>query len=167
MLRSAGSPVGSFVILNGVNVYTAIPSQPTPKKAILMLPDVFGVELKNNQLITDVLAKKLNISTYLIDYLNGDAVSEAALSGNSDFSMAEWKKNHGPEKTRPPLDQVIEFLKNDGVTDFAAVGYCFGKLAFGHLLGLQSDHISLKSLLLIVSSLQVASTLLIWLKRTW
>ena len=34
--------------------------------------------------------------------------------------------NHGAEQTRPPLDKVIAALKERGVTQFAATGYCFG-----------------------------------------
>ncbi|KAG0141719.1 hypothetical protein CROQUDRAFT_663449 [Cronartium quercuum f. sp. fusiforme G11] len=121
-----GSPIGNITTLNTVRVYTSKPSQPIPNKAILILPDIFGIDLKNTQLITDQLAKKLNISAYLIDYLNGDPVSEDILSGKAKISLPDWLKNHGPEQTRPALDQVIETLKKEGVTEFAAVGYCFG-----------------------------------------
>ncbi len=33
---------------------------------------------------------------------------------------------HGPAQTRPPLDQVIAALKETGVNEFGASGYCFG-----------------------------------------
>ena len=34
--------------------------------------------------------------------------------------------NTGPEQTRPGLDKTIAYLKKQGITRFAAVGYCFG-----------------------------------------
>lgn len=121
-----GEPLGKFETLNEVKVYSFTPSDADSHKAILVLPDVFGVELKNVQLITDQLAKKVGVSAYLIDYLNGDPIPEDGMNGKTDFSVPDWFKKHGPEQTRPPLDKAIEALKAKGFTDFAAVGYCFG-----------------------------------------
>lgn len=92
----------------------------------MVLPDVFGVDLKNTQLIADQIAKSTNVSTYLVDYLNGDPVPGDAFNGTSSFSVPDWFKKHGPEQTRPALNKLIEILKKEGVVDFAAVGYCFG-----------------------------------------
>lgn len=44
----------------------------------------------------------------------------------SSWDFKKWLPNHGPEQTRPPLDKVIKALKEQGVTKFAATGYCFG-----------------------------------------
>lgn len=44
----------------------------------------------------------------------------------SQFDLQAWFPNHGQDKTRPSLDNVINGLKARGVTTFAAVGYCFG-----------------------------------------
>ena len=38
----------------------------------------------------------------------------------------KWFPNHGAEQTRPALDKVVAALKAEGVTSFAAVGFCFG-----------------------------------------
>lgn len=119
-----GHPLGNLTTLKEVKVYSFTPSDAHPRKVILVLPDVFGIEVKNVQLITDQLTQKVGVSAYLIDYLNGDAVPEDALNGT--FSLPDWILNHGPGQTRPPLDKAIEALKAKGVTDFAAIGYCLG-----------------------------------------
>jgi dienelactone hydrolase len=38
----------------------------------------------------------------------------------------KWLPNHLAEQTRPPLDKVIAWLKEQGVKEFGAIGYCFG-----------------------------------------
>ncbi|KAF8552881.1 hypothetical protein OG21DRAFT_1329042 [Imleria badia] len=40
--------------------------------------------------------------------------------------MAGWFPKHCQEVTRPFLDKVIDALKEQGVTEFAAAGYAFG-----------------------------------------
>lgn len=37
-----------------------------------------------------------------------------------------WLANHGEEAVHSVLDPVMDGLKEEGVTKFAAVGYCFG-----------------------------------------
>ncbi|EGG09426.1 uncharacterized protein MELLADRAFT_52005 [Melampsora larici-populina 98AG31] len=120
----SGKALRKFETINKVKVYSFTPSDAHPHKTILVLSDVFGVELKNIQLITNQLAKRVGVSAYLIDYLNGDPVPEAALKGN--FLLPGWLVNHGPEQTRALLNKVMEALNPKRFTDFAAVGYCFG-----------------------------------------
>jgi hypothetical protein len=61
--------------------------------------------------------------TYLPDYFNGDPITEAMYHAPG-FTSADWFKNHSSEVTRPPLDAVMKGLKERGVTEFGAVGYC-------------------------------------------
>ncbi|KAI5121871.1 hypothetical protein M0805_001079 [Coniferiporia weirii] len=118
-----GESTGKFETLDGVKTYVAIPETDYPKdKAILFLPDVFGVELVNNR--ADAFAKN-GFQTYIPDFFNGDAIPvEAMEKGN--FNIGEWFPSHTAEQTRPPLDKVIAVLKERGITVFGAVGYCFG-----------------------------------------
>lgn len=37
-----------------------------------------------------------------------------------------WLAKHGEEATHAALDPVIDGLQEQGVSKFAAVGYCFG-----------------------------------------
>ena len=64
----------------------------------------------------------------MLDYFHGDPVPADALSPGTttSFNFADWLPNHTQEKTRPTVDKVVEALKSEGVTDFAATGYCFG-----------------------------------------
>lgn len=117
-----GQPTGTISSLDGVNVYVAQPSASLQSsKAILIYPDIYGIGLKNIQLIADRLAKDVNVPVYLIDLFDGDAAVP-----NSDMSLPDWFKNHGPEATLPLIEKVANRLKSQGITDFGAVGYCFG-----------------------------------------
>jgi len=120
-----GTPVGKVEKIGGFDTYVTKPQGEFPKdKAVLYLPDVFGIQLNNCKLLADDFAKN-GFQVYAPDYLNGDPVSEADM-GSPDFNLGKWFVNHGQDKTRPVLDGVISALKEQGVTSFAAVGYCFG-----------------------------------------
>ncbi|KAA1073152.1 hypothetical protein PGT21_001613 [Puccinia graminis f. sp. tritici] len=118
-----GKPTGVLSTVNNVQVYIATPPEPIPQKAILIFPDIYGVHLKNCQLIADRLAGDVNVTTYLLDLFSGDCAPEP---GNGDFVFADWLKGHGPEKVLPIIESVMQNLTEKGVNKFAAVGYCFG-----------------------------------------
>lgn len=119
-----GTPSGTFTTCDQIRVYVASPSNPIPGKAMLIYPDIYGVDLINTKLIADRLAKDLNLSTYLIDTFFGDSMPEPGTPGAPD--LAVWLKGHGPEKTLPILEKVIKHLTEKGIERFAAVGFCFG-----------------------------------------
>ncbi|KAH8926536.1 dienelactone hydrolase endo-1,3,1,4-beta-D-glucanase, partial [Atractiella rhizophila] len=93
-------------------------------KALLLLPDVFGLEFVNNKLLVDAYAKN-GFYTVLIDYLEGDPIPESAMSGG-DFDRNAWFARHGYERTKKATDAAIKGLKEQGFDTFAAMGYCFG-----------------------------------------
>ncbi len=67
------------------------------------------------------------VKTVLIDYFNGDPVPiEALTQAGFEFDLTAWVGRHGSEATRPPIDKVVAALKEQGVKDFGATGYCFG-----------------------------------------
>lgn len=37
-----------------------------------------------------------------------------------------WIGKHGADVTRPQIDNVLKGLKDEGVKEFAATGFCFG-----------------------------------------
>ncbi|KAF8876791.1 dienelactone hydrolase endo-1,3,1,4-beta-D-glucanase [Gymnopilus junonius] len=89
----------------GVDSYVATPTVDYPKdKVVLFLPDVFGAQLINAQLMADAFAE----------------------NGFKHFRYRKVVPNHGAAQTRPTLDKVINALKEQGVTIFGATGYCFG-----------------------------------------
>jgi len=121
-------------------VYVAVPPSELnadKSKALLLLTDVFGLGLVNNKLIADDFAKN-GFYTYVVDYLGGDYIEKDAMhSGNFDF-MA-WLAKHPAETVRGLLDPVMATLKEEGVKEFAATGYCFGgkytlALAYEHAI---------------------------------
>ncbi|KAL5492258.1 hypothetical protein ACEPAI_3705 [Sanghuangporus weigelae] len=119
-----GVPSGKIEEIAGVKTYVALPPEGTvydKMKAVLFVADAFGIDLVNNQLLAYVFAKN-GIQTYLPDHLNGDPVVEL----NASFDFPSWLAKHGTEQTRPPLDKVVDALKEKGVTSFGATGYCFG-----------------------------------------
>lgn len=59
------------------------------------------------------------------EFLNGDAIEKDALNSGT-FDLMKWLSTHSQKETRPPLDGLIAGLKAQGVTSFAATGYCFG-----------------------------------------
>ncbi|KAM6496770.1 dienelactone hydrolase endo-1,3,1,4-beta-D-glucanase [Amanita muscaria] len=126
-VRHEGTAAGKWEKIGGVNCYVGTPEGDYAKdKVVLFLPDIFGAQLINSQLLVDDFANN-GFKTIAPDYLNGDPVSPDAFDPGSTFDLGKWFGNgHGPEQTRPPVDKVIKALKEQGVTKFGATGYCFG-----------------------------------------
>ncbi|KAJ7443819.1 dienelactone hydrolase endo-1,3,1,4-beta-D-glucanase [Mycena latifolia] len=133
-----GTPEGKREKIGGVDCYIATPTVDYPKdRVVLFLTDVFGLELDNNLLLADDFARN-GFKTIVPDIFNGDAVNPIAHAAGK-FDREKWFAAHGAAQTRPPIDSVIAALKAEGVTGFAATGYCFGAryavdLAFDGLL---------------------------------
>ncbi|KAG2354493.1 hypothetical protein BDR07DRAFT_1366006, partial [Suillus spraguei] len=120
-----GEPQGTVEIFDGVACYVATPAIDYPKdKVILFLPDVFGIELINTQLLADSFAVN-GFKVVAVDYFNTDSVP-LSVQNSTSFDLKAWLANHGNQQTRPALDKVIAVLKEEGVTKFGATGYCFG-----------------------------------------
>ncbi|RDB15818.1 Protein AIM2 [Hypsizygus marmoreus] len=121
-----GTPEGKWEKINGVETYIATPTVEYPKdKVLLFLPDVFGPQLPNAQLLADDYARN-GFKTIVIDYFEGDPIPPEALNPGSNFDFMAWLPHHSAAQVRPLIDKVIAALKEEGVTTFAAVGYCFG-----------------------------------------
>ncbi|KAG5634666.1 hypothetical protein H0H81_001210, partial [Sphagnurus paluster] len=128
--------------IGGVRCYVGTPSVDYPKdKVVLFLTDVFGPELVNAQLLVDDFARN-GFRTIAPDYFNGDAIPDGTSlhpGASGDFDVMKWFGKHGQAETRPILDNLIKALKEEGVTEFAATGYCFGgryvfDLAYDHVI---------------------------------
>jgi len=152
-----GESKGKWEKIGGVDCYVATPTVDYPKdKAILFLPDVFGPQLINEQLMADDFAAN-GFYTVIPDYLNGDPAPQDAFNPGSTFDIYDWFKTHGQEYTRPPLDKVIAGLKEKGITTFGATGYCFGgryvfDLAFENII--KASVVSHPSLLKVPADLE-------------
>jgi len=130
---------GKWEKIGEVDCYVATPEKDYPKdKAILFLPDVFGPQLINAQLLADDFAAN-GFKTIIPDYLDGDAAAPDALKPGSNFDLVKWIGNHTQAQTRPSLDKVIDALKGQGIQTLGATGYCFGgryvfDLAFDNII---------------------------------
>ncbi|KAL7280329.1 hypothetical protein ACG7TL_005246 [Trametes sanguinea] len=148
-VRHEGTPEGQFTKVGGVDSYVATPKGDYPKdKVVLFLSDVFGLKLQNNlaharlprgahapsrdrsshalafQLLADDYARN-GFKVVEPDLFEGDALPEDALhSGKVDFGA--WLAKHGMDRVVGIIRTVIDALKAEGVTKFAAVGFCFG-----------------------------------------
>jgi len=137
-VRHEGEPQGKLETIGGVPCYVATPTVDYPKdKVVLFLPDVFGIELINAQLLADDFAQN-GFKVVAMDYLNSDFIPADAMNSGT-FDLMAWLARHGADKTRPVLDKVIAALKEQGVIKFGATGYCFGgrytfDLAFDNII---------------------------------
>ncbi|KAG2040096.1 Alpha/Beta hydrolase protein [Suillus americanus] len=156
-VRHEGEPSGTLETIDGVACYVATPAGDYAKdKVILLLPDAFGIELINAQLLADDFAKN-GFKVVAIDYFNGGGLPADMTLNDKSFDLYGWLAAHGAEATRPPLDKVIAALKEEGVTKFGATGYCFGgrytfDLAFDNVI--QCAVVSHPSLLNIPADLE-------------
>jgi len=138
-VRHEGTPEGTYEEISGIKTYVATPKTDFPKdKAILYLPDVFGLELNNNLLIIDDFARN-GFKVYSPDLFEGDAVDQTAFDPGSNFDLMKWLPSHTPEHTGKRVRAVIEGLKSKGIIVFGATGYCYGArlvfdLAFENLI---------------------------------
>ncbi|KAF9219730.1 alpha/beta-hydrolase [Gyrodon lividus] len=124
-VRHEGIPEGKVEVIEGVKCYVATPTADYPKdKVILYLPDIWGIELVNAQLLADDFARN-GFKVVAVDYFDGDALPLDAMN-DSTFDLMAWLGKHNADATRPPLDKVIAALEAQGVKEFAATGYCFG-----------------------------------------
>ncbi|KAI0271027.1 chlorocatechol-degradation protein [Russula aff. rugulosa BPL654] len=111
--------------INGIKTYVATPKVDHPKdKAIIYLPDVFGLELQNNRLLVDDFARN-GFKVYAPDLFEGNPVPPDALS-TGNFDLPAWLGKHSPQHTGERARKVIEGLKRQGITVYGGTGYCFG-----------------------------------------
>ncbi|KAJ3808170.1 dienelactone hydrolase [Lentinula aff. lateritia] len=128
-VRHEGTPEGKWETINGVECYVSTPSGEYQKdKVLLYLSDIFGPQLPNAQLLVDGFAKN-GFKTVAPDFFEKDGVPFDLFDSEEKrraFDLQIWFSHHGPHITRPLLDKVIAALKGQGVTAFAATGYCYG-----------------------------------------
>ncbi|KIY66778.1 alpha/beta-hydrolase [Cylindrobasidium torrendii FP15055 ss-10] len=123
-----GTPTGTLETIGGIQCYVATPEGDYPKdKVILFLCDIFGIPLVNSKLLADDFAKN-GFKTIIPDYIVEPVPVAEMDAGNYD--VVSWLGRHGPEVTRPILDNVVAALRAEGVSSIGATGYCFGRYVF-------------------------------------
>jgi len=137
-VRHEGTAEGKWEEINGVNCYVATPSGDYPKdKVLLFLPDIFGPQLINAQLLADDFAANNNVKTIIPDYFGGEPCPPDALDPGSTFDFMGWLSTH--RGLRPYIDKLLSALKDQGIATIGATGYCLGArpvfdLAFENLI---------------------------------
>ncbi|KAJ5138328.1 uncharacterized protein N7515_003176 [Penicillium bovifimosum] len=122
--RHEGTPAGETKDVNGVTTYITYPTDKKTEKAVIFLPDIFGI-FPNSQILADEFANN-GYLTVIPDLFQGDQISvEDMNSGKVDFPT--WLPKHQPENVEPVIDSTIKYLRETlGVKKIGAVGYCFG-----------------------------------------
>lgn len=127
-VKHEGDPVGEIKEIGGIRSYVSYPPEKNTKNAIIYIPDAFGLELSNNQLLADDLAR----AGYLVvipDIFRGNPIPESVLTSGTfgSFKLMDWLQLHPTTAVEPVLDTVIKSLRSEhGITKIGATGYCFG-----------------------------------------
>ena len=146
----AGTPTGTLIQIPDTTISAYIAQPPTssvnphPSKAILFVPDIFGIH-KNNQLLADRFASEAGYLTLLIDPFNGDPFplhKPFAILSPTDDLTTDWvahgsdgKNPHTTAQIDPIVSSAIAYLRSEhGVTRLGAVGYCVGVKYFMRFL---------------------------------
>jgi hypothetical protein len=104
--------------------YFAYPKTANPKKAIILITDVFGI-VSNSQLLADDFARNGYLAV-IPEILNNDAINFGDW-GTSKVNLQTWLAKHGPETVEPVVEATIKHLREElGVEKIGTVGYCFG-----------------------------------------
>ncbi|TBU22617.1 alpha/beta-hydrolase [Dichomitus squalens] len=130
-VRHEGTPEGTTQTIGGIESYVAIPEGDYPKdKVVLYLADAFGLKLENNLLLIDDFARN-GYKVVAPDVFDGEPAPVNAFEPGVTFDFGAWISRHPPSRANTIVRSVIDALKAEGVTKFAATGYCYGgRLAF-------------------------------------
>ncbi|KAF2123945.1 alpha/beta-hydrolase [Dothidotthia symphoricarpi CBS 119687] len=124
-VKHEGTPKGEVKRIDGVRTYFTYPENGATQNAILIMPDVLGIDFLNVQLIADQFAAN-GYLTVIPDYFNGNVMP---FNPPKEFDFWAWVKNNmpHPETVDPVIENTIKHLRGDlGVKRLGGVGYCFG-----------------------------------------
>jgi len=145
-----GTPQGSFEVLHGVRTYVANTHAPSPgakQDVVVVLPDIFGVDLVNTKLVADEWAGR-GWKVLLPDVFEGDAIGEehlktivpnprdqasattiskAADTAKTAVVLGPWIAKHREAVSKPIIDNFVKAVKAESTTGkIAAIGFCWG-----------------------------------------
>ncbi|KAK4175511.1 protein AIM2 [Triangularia setosa] len=134
ILAHTGQPVGKEIkIGSNLTVYISAPSPKNPRAksragtAILLLTDVFGLDLVQNKLLVDSFARAgyLTVAPDLFD--GSPAPEDINTPSNPNFNVGEFLARHTPQVTDPIISSAVTYLRSSlNTSRIAAAGYCFG-----------------------------------------
>jgi len=118
--------VGEIKNVGEIKSYVTYPPDKSTKYGILFIPDAFGLELNNNKLLADDLARA-GYLTVIPDVFRGEPAPESLmLGGMHDFNWGAWLGKHTASVVEGILEATIKGMHELGVQKIGAVGYCFG-----------------------------------------
>ncbi|KAI0339409.1 alpha/beta-hydrolase [Trametopsis cervina] len=124
-VRHEGTPEGTWEEFDGIKAYVATPTIDYPKdKVLLYIPDVFGIQLPNHQLLADDFARN-GLKVVVPDIFDEPCPADA-LDPGSNFDLGKWFGTNGPQVTEPRVRKVLAALKASGITRVGVTGYCYG-----------------------------------------
>jgi len=147
-----GKPMGEIIKVAGFNCYQAAKSSSSSEtfdseKLVLILPDIFGHEFINTQVVADAFSKELNCLCVIPDLFDGAAcpfsLTKALDMMSGEVPATFFQKAYaigtflwyGPaflmrnpfSKSAVKVETIIkEFRENLGIKKIATSGYCYG-----------------------------------------
>ncbi|KAF5718294.1 dienelactone hydrolase family [Fusarium mundagurra] len=132
---NSGTPTGRWDTVYGLRTYIAEPpSGKSAKAVIVIIPDAFGVDFVNNQILADHYASAADYLVYLPDFMNGSAAPVRTM-----INMAHLWDETGSWLSKPyyllatMLDFVPFLIRNrfghkDADLPVGIAGFCWGGL---------------------------------------
>lgn len=117
-------PKGSFITVAESTTktpcyYTTPPPSVKSTKSMILFPDIWGFQSRILK-IADWLAAEAQCHVLVCDFFRGETKDDHA-------DMAKWFASVPYEPVvANDVDACMEFLKAKGVTDFGAMGFCWG-----------------------------------------
>ncbi|POY76206.1 hypothetical protein BMF94_0401 [Rhodotorula taiwanensis] len=135
--RLEGEPKGmmSYERMGGLQYYWAEGSarqRHSPRKAIVLGTDVFGLGLPNPKIMADLFASQTGLDVFVPDFFNGEYMPQSELKppggGGPTPAAQEWRKKYSIDAVRPGVEAFCRALKSDeiGFSRIGFVGYCYG-----------------------------------------
>ncbi|CAN6675108.1 hypothetical protein TRVA0_089S00144 [Trichomonascus vanleenenianus] len=129
--RHTGDITGKIITADDIEYYV---TGPESDKVLIIFTDVFGHKFKNIQLIADQFGEN-GYKVVVPDLFYGDPISVEQLNSGMDIRKV-WFPNHGPEKTRPIVDNVMKYVEAELKPRYVVgTGYCFGAKYAVQMLG--------------------------------
>lgn len=78
---NTGTPTGRWETIHGLRTYVAEPTGGKEARGVVVIiPDAFGVDFVNNQILSDHICSAAQFLVYLPDFMNGNLTSFALFS---------------------------------------------------------------------------------------
>jgi len=125
-----GKPQGTVKKIAGLDAYFA-KNEGTPKSAVVIATDVFGMEFINAQIIADAIAKNTGFHCLIPDLFGHQSLDPAIMEMEPKERGAifgPWMAKQGtPDSKVPMLESVIKELKEQHkIQNIGIIGFCYG-----------------------------------------